>query len=53
MKNEMMPEMYKKEIDKLNERFDSSIELSIIDLKAQGKETVSLFEILRNSLDFK
>lgn len=34
------------------ERIESSIDLAIIDLKASGKETVSLLEVLRNSLDF-
>jgi len=36
----------------LQEKIDSSVKLSIIDLKANGKEVVSVFEVLRNSLEF-
>ncbi len=39
-------------INEINERFDKSIDLSIIDLKSQGRETVTAFEVLRNSIDF-
>jgi hypothetical protein len=41
-----------KDTQKQQDRFNTSIDLSIIDLKAQGREVVSLFEILRNSIDF-
>ena len=36
----------------LEEKIDMSIKLSIIDMKCNGKEVVSLFEILRNSREF-
>ncbi len=36
----------------IHDRIDMSIKMSIIDLKSSGKEVVSLFEVLRNSLEF-
>jgi hypothetical protein len=36
----------------LKEKMEKSIELSIIDLKAEGIETPTLFDILANSIPF-
>ena len=36
----------------MEKQIEKSVELSIIDLKCNGREIVSLFEILRNSLIF-
>jgi hypothetical protein len=33
-------------------KLEKAVELSVIDLKSQGKETVTLFDVLRNSRDF-
>ena len=41
-----------KRIEEALEKLEKAIELSVIDLKSQKRETVTLFEVLRNSRDF-
>ena len=41
-----------KRIDEALNRLEKAVELSVIDLKAQKREKVSLFEVLNNSRDF-
>ena len=41
-----------KRIDEALNRLEKAIDLSVIDLKSQKRETVTAFEIFRNSRDF-
>ena len=41
-----------KRIETALTKLEKAVELSVIDLKAQKRETVSLFEVLNNSRDF-
>ena len=41
-----------KRIDEALNKLEKAIDLSITDLKTQKRETVNLFDVLRNSRDF-
>lgn len=41
-----------KRIDEALSKLEKAINLSVIDLKSQKRETVNLFDVLRNSRDF-
>ena len=41
-----------KRVEEALTKLEKAVELSVIDLKAQKRETVNLFDVLRNSRDF-
>ena len=41
-----------KRVDEALNKLEKAIDLSVTDLKSQGKEKVSLFDVLNNSRDF-